>query len=95
MRKVRILIRPFFFSPLTNSKSFDISKYTNFTNEIVYSPANDQLASLFEIVNRFVPFLSISSVMNSTALLPRLSSANSYVGVEFPDFYSVSILLPN
>lgn len=66
--------------------------FTNFTNEIVYSPQNPHLENLFGIVAQFVrPFLNINSVSNSSLLAPRLTQANSYVGVEFPDWYAVCI----
>lgn len=65
--------------------------FTNFTNEIVYSPSNIHLENLFGIVSEYVrPFLNINSVKSSDLLAPRLSQANSYVGVEFPDWYAVS-----
>jgi hypothetical protein len=70
--------------------------FTNFTNEIVYSPANPQLENLFGIVSQYVrPFLNINSVSNSEMLAPRLIQANSYVGVEFPDWYAVSFIFKN
>ena len=74
------------------SKNINTALFTNFTNEIVYSPSNPQLANLFQIVETFVrPFLRVSSVASSELLEPKLIQTNSYVGVEFPDWYSVSL----
>lgn len=73
------------------SKNFDLSKYTNVTYEMVYSPTNPRLDELFTIVGGLVaPFLKWASVANSSELVPRLSQSNSFVGVEFPDSYAVS-----
>lgn len=74
------------------SKNINTALFTNFTNEIVYSPSNPQLDNLFEIVKMYVrPFLNVNSVASGELLEPRLIQANSYVGVEFPDWYSVSL----
>jgi hypothetical protein len=76
----------------TLSKNINTALFTNFTNEIVYSPSNPELDNLFAIIGQFVrPFLNINSVKSSDLLEPRLVQANSYVGVEFPDWYSVSL----
>lgn len=57
----------------------------------MYSPKNEILAGLFEIVQQLVfPFLAVKSVPTSSDLVPRLSQANSFVGIEFPDAYAVS-----
>lgn len=37
------------------------------------------------------PMLKVASATNSTTLLTRISQANSFVGVEFPDSYIVSM----
>ena len=72
------------------SKNFDISKYTNISNEIVYSPQNEELDKMFAIVGQLVrPLMKVSSVANATELVTRVSKANSFAGVEFPDSYAV------
>lgn len=61
------------------------------SSEIVYSPANEALAALFQIVGTLVAPLKVVSAMNSTELVLRISSANSLVGVQFPDSYAVRL----
>ena len=74
-----------------SNKNINISKYTNFSNEIVYSPKNNELESLMNHVGDFVkPFLKISSVPLSDDLAPYLRQKNAFVGIEFPDSYQVS-----
>jgi hypothetical protein len=41
---------------------FNTAQFTNFTNEIVYSPSNPELYNIFAIIGEFVrPFLNINS----------------------------------
>jgi hypothetical protein len=62
------------------------------TEEIVYSPSNEHLEELFSIVGKLVdPYLTVSTVANSNLLERRLLNMSSFVGIEFPDWYSVSL----
>lgn len=61
------------------------------SNELVYSPANVYLDELFQKFNEYVePYLSVRSEKNSRSLESRLLKNDSFVGVEFPDWYWVS-----
>lgn len=77
-----------------SKQDLKLDNYTLFKPEIVYSPKNDALETLMEIVQKSLGTIitSLASVNSSEELTPYLIQTNSYVGVEFPDSYSVRLL---
>lgn len=79
-----------------HSKNANISTFTNFSNEIVYSPQSQQLELLMANLEPMIkPLLRISSVPSSAQLAPYLRQKNAYVGIEFPDSYANITELPD